>query len=154
MKYNKKPVEERLDQFTRELFADLFAPQDADPSFSQDLAHEIADLLDQSENSEMTAPIVNLFTRLKEARNNHGASPDAFGISRGTLIHLAEKHQNIDEHEVSVGGRVNKAQDIVHRADLRIEDYLKRKDVEAPSGLELWDKIQENSLRIKLALQI
>lgn len=154
MKYNKKPVEERLDQFTRELFADLFAPQDADPSFSQDLAHEIADLLDQSENSEMTAPIVNLFTRLKEARNNHGASPDAFGISRGTLIHLAEKHQNIDEHEVSVGGRVNKAQDIVHRADLRIDDYLKRKDVEAPSGLELWDKIQENSLRIKSALQI
>jgi lysine 2,3-aminomutase len=70
------------------------------------------------------------------------------------LIHLAEKHQNIDEHEVSVGRRVNKAQAIVDRADLRIENYLKKKGVEAPSGVELWDKIQENALRIKSALEI
>jgi lysine 2,3-aminomutase len=154
MTYNKKSVEERLDHFTRELLEDLFAPTDADPSFSQDLAHEIADLFNQSENLEMTGPIVNLFTRLKEARNNMGTSPDVFGISRDTLIHLAEKHQNIDEHEVSVGGRVNKAQAIVDRADLRIENYLKKKGVEAPSGVELWDKIQENALRIKSALEI
>ena len=154
MTYTKKSEEERLDHFTKELLNDLFASQDANPSFSQDLAHEIADLLEQSENSEMTAPIVHLFTRLKDAKNNHGTSPDAFGISRDTLIHLAEKHQNIDEHEVSVGGRVGKARAIVDQADLRIEDYLKKKDVEAPSGLELWDKIQENALGIKAALQI
>lgn len=150
----RKNTEKRLDHFTRELLEDLFAPSDVNPSCSPDLASEINDLLRQSENTEMTGPIVTLFTRLKEIRNSPGILPDAFGISRDTLIYLSEKHQNLDEHEVSIGGRVNMALPIVDQANLRVEEYLQTKDVEAPSGIELWDKIQVNVRRIKLALNI
>jgi KamA family protein len=151
---NGKITEKRLDHFTRELLEDLFPPSDVTASCSPDLADEINDLLRQSENTEMTAPIVTLFTRLKEIKNSLGILPHAFGISKDTLIYLSEKHQNLDEHEVSVGGRVNMALPIVDQANLRVEEYLQRKDVEAPSGIELWDNIQVNARRIKLALNI
>ena len=143
-----------MDHFTRELLEDLFAPSDVTASCSSDLAGEIKDLLGQSENTDMTAPIVALFTRLKEIRNRQGMLPHDFGISKDTLISLSEKHQNMDEHEVSIGGRVNMALPIVDQANLRVEDYLQKKEVEAPSGIELWDTIQENARRIKLALNI
>ena len=151
---NKKIAENRLDHFTRELLDDLFAPSDSNQSCPPDLAREINDLLRQSEDTQMTAPIVALFTRLKEIRNTWGILPDALDISRDTLILLSEKHQNLDEHEVSIGGRVNMALPIVDQANLRVEEYLRKKDVEAPSGIELWDTIQENARRIKLALNI
>ena len=67
---------------------------------------------------------------------------------------LAEKHQNIDEHEVTVGGRVHLALPIVEQANERTVHYLKNKDTEAPSGIELWDSIQENARRIKSILNI
>ena len=151
---NGKITEKRLDHFTRELLEDLFAPSDVTPACPPDLAGEIKDLLRQSETTDRTAPIVALFTRLKEIRNRPGISPHAFGISEDTLISLSEKHQNLDEHEVSIGGRVNMALPIVDQANLRVKDYLRKKEVEAPSGIELWDTIQENARRIKLALNI
>jgi len=147
-------IEKHLDPYTRELLEDLFAPPDVTPACPPDLADEIKDLLEQSENTNKTAPIVNLFTRLKEIRNRSGIRPHAFGISRDTLISLSEKHQNLDDHEVSIGGRVNMALPIVDQANLRVEDYLWKKDVEAPSGIELWDTIQKNARRIKSALNI
>ena len=151
---NGNITKKRLDPFTRELLEDLFAPSDVTASCSPDLAGEIKDLLRQSENTDMTAPIVALFTRLKEIRNRPGILPHAFGISKDTLIYLSEKHQNLDEHEVSIGGRVNMALPIVDQANLRVKEYLQKKEVEAPSGIELWDNIQENARRIKLALNI
>ena len=55
---------------------------------------------------------------------------------------------------MTVGGRVNQALSIVERANERVVNYLKNKDTEAPSGIELWDNIQENVRRIKSTLNI
>jgi lysine 2,3-aminomutase len=150
----EKSTQNPLDPYTRELLEDLFAPSDVNPACPSDLADEIKDLLEQSEHTDRTAPIVTLFTRLKEIRNRSGMLPHAFGISKHTLTSLAQKHQNLDEHEVSIGGRVNMALPIVDQANLRVEDYLRKKHIEAPSGIELWDTIQENARRIKSALNI
>ena len=102
----------------------------------------------------MTAPIIDLFTKLKYVRFSLGLTPEMFGISMDTLILLSEKHQRIDEHEVTVGGRVNQALPIVQEANRRVEAYLKTKGTEAPSGIELWDTICENMERIKSDLNI
>ena len=150
----EKSTQNPLDHYTRDLLEDLFAPSDSNPACPPDLADEIKDLLGQSEHTDRTAPIVTLFTRLKEIRNRSGMLPHAFGISKHTLTSLAQKHQNLDEHEVSIGGRVNMALPIVDQANLRVEDYLRKKHIEAPSGIELWDTIQENARRIKLTLNI
>jgi len=53
---------------------------------------------------------------------------------------------------VSVGGRVGQALSIVDEANSRVDAYLKTKDAEAPSGIELWDKITENQQRIQAKL--
>ena len=103
-------------------------------------------------NRDLTHPITVLFDRLKKIRQEQGYSADAFGVSRDTLVLLAEKHRAADEHGVTVGGRVNRALPIVREAIDRVDDYLGKKRVEAPSGIELWDTIQENAARIRSAL--
>ena len=150
----RKEEETRLDYFTRTLLEDLFTPADGTLEDSKDLAVEIEHLLKQSNDSELTAPIIRLFTRLKEIKITVGLRPNDFGITREILMDLCVKHQNIDEHGVTVGGRVNEALSIVAEANKRIENYLTIKDAEAPSGIELWDKICENTKRIKSVLNI
>jgi len=150
----KANFEERLDDFTLTLLKGLYSPTDANPVFSKELFGEIEDLLKQSTNTEMTAPIIGLFEKLKEARDNLNLSPDAFGISRETLIGLCEKHQNLDEHQISIGGRVGQALAIVIEANQRVDYYLRENAIEAPSGLELWDRIGENRDRIMSALRM
>jgi KamA family protein len=148
----------RMDDFTLELIKELFdAPDQSDSeisSFHKKLTDEIDGLIKATENIGLTAPIIHLFRRLKEIKKELNITPDGFGISKETLFLLAEKHQNIDEHGVTVGGRVNKALPIVEQANDRIVDYLKNKDTQAPSGIELWDSIQENIRRIKSILDI
>ena len=147
-----------MDDFTLELVKELFdAPYQSVLDVSsppEKLTDEIGGLIKATEHIGLTAPIIHLFRRLKEIKNELNITPNAFGISRETLILLAEKHQKIDEHGVTVGGRVNKALSIVEQADERVVDYLKNKDTEAPSGIELWDSIQENVRRIKSILNI
>ena len=58
------------------------------------------------------------------------------GIEQEELLSLARKHREIDEHGVTVGGRLTRALPIVETANSRVEDYLRRKDEEAPSGIE------------------
>jgi lysine 2,3-aminomutase len=65
---------------------------------------------------------------------------------------MAEKHLRIDEHGVSVGGRVGRALPIAETADARVREYLERKDLEAPSGIQLAERIMENEKRIMAAL--
>lgn len=154
MTANQTVVEERLDHFTQELLEELFIPAEGNACGNQDLRQEIGRLLEQAQNTDMTTPIVHLFSKLKEVKASTSLTPDAFSISRETLLFLADKHRNFDEHEVTVGGRVSQALPIVEEANLRVEDYLKRKDVEAPSGIELWDQILENIQRIKSVLNI
>jgi lysine 2,3-aminomutase len=123
-------------------------------SLPETLTEEIDGLIKATENTDLTAPIVHLFTRLKEIKKELNIAPNVFGIPRETLVLLAEKHQNTDEHGVTVGGRVNQALSIVEQANERVVDYLKKKATEAPSGIELWDSIQENVRRIKSILNI
>ena len=150
----RKEGETQLDHFTRGLLEDLFTPTNGTLTYSTDLANEVKELLEQSNSTELTSPITRLFTRLKEIKNTVGLRPDDFGISREALTFLCEKHKKIDEHGVTVGGRVNEALLIVEKANKRIENYLTTKDTEAPSGIELWDKICENIDRIKSILNI
>jgi len=111
---NKETREKQPDQYTGELLEDLFPPGDDNVLCPQDLGADIQQLLEQAQNTEMTAPIVDLFIKLKYAKFSLGLTPEMFGISMDTLILLSEKHQRIDEHEVTVGGRVNQALPIVH----------------------------------------
>ena len=140
-----------LDHYTVELLDDLFREEQQDVKPKPDQLQQLTDLFAAAENEDKTGPIVTLFKALIDLRGK-GISPAAFGISREQLVALAEKHQQIDEHMVSVGGRVGQALRIVAQADARVEDYLARKDVEAPSGIELWDTIQANQKRIKKTL--
>lgn len=154
MMTSQATVEKQPDQYTKELLQDLFSPADDHVLSPQDIAADIQQLLEQAQNTEMTAPIVDLFAKLKHARFSLGLTPEVFGISMDTLIRLSEKHQRVDEHEVTVGGRVNQALPIVQEANRRVEAYLKTKGTEAPSGIELWDTICENMERIKSDLNI
>jgi lysine 2,3-aminomutase len=140
-----------LDQYTTELLDSLFkeAGQAAEPT--ADRKQQVSEQLAATEQENKTSTIVALFKSLIAAQEQ-GISPESFAISREKLIRLAEKHQQIDEHMVSVGGRVGQALQIVAQADARVDDYLRRKDIEARSGIEQWDRILENQARIKKSL--
>lgn len=144
------PAENGVDDYTQSLLDFLFAPQGKHPPAGS--AEDIAGLLADARASERTRPIVSLFSRLETLRRSHGTAPDAFGISRGDLSALAEKHRRIDEHGVTIGGRVLQALPIVSEANRRAKDYTAENAVSAPSGIELWDTIQENILRIQKVL--
>jgi len=147
-----------MDDYTLELIKELYDAQDQSVSevstLPEKLTVEIGGIIKATEDTGLTAPIVHLFTRLKEIKKELNITPNLFGISKETLFLLAEKHQNVDEHGVTVGGRVNQALSIVKQANERVADYLKNKDTEAPSGIELWNSIQENTRRIKSILNI
>ena len=155
---HKMQQNDNTDTFTRELIDSLFSPaRQKSPEaakVSEKLSSEIGALLEVAENTELTTPIIDLFVRLKNVNEDLNIPPDAFGISKDVLLSLAIKHQNIDEHGVTAGGRVNRALLIVDQANDRIDDYLNRKTTEAPSGIELWDSIQENARRIRSILDI
>ena len=155
---HKMPQNDNTDAYTRELIESLFSLSDQKiseiPKASGALFSEINAMFKSTENADLTAPIIDLFIRLKLVNKDLNITPDAFGISKDALWLLAKKHQDIDEHGVSVGGRVNRALLIVEQANERIVDYLSRKTMEAPSGIELWDNILENGRRIRSILNI
>ena len=91
-----------LDGFTEELLDQLAGGGDA----PADEAARVAALLAEAEKAEGTAPIVRFFTALKEAKRGQGLGYDAFGLPREALVALAERHAAIDEHGVTIGGRV------------------------------------------------
>ena len=144
--------EESLDQFTQTFFTQLFAKKETLPSGAQ--KKEIEGLLAQAEQQNLTQPIIDLFTRLNTFQTKNQISPESFDLSPQRLSSLAVKHQTIDEHSVSVGGRVSKALPIVQEAIDRVDAYLNEKQAVAPSGIECWDTILENKERIKIHLNI
>ncbi len=147
-----------MDDYTLELLKALFDTTDQSVSdvspLPEKLTNEIGRLVKAVEDTGLTAPTVHLFTRLKEIKKELKITPDAFGISKDALLLLAERHQQLDEHGVTIGGRVNQALPIVEQANERVVNYLKNKVTEAPSGIELWDSIQKNIDRIKSILNI
>ena len=140
-----------LDQYTTELLDNLFKESQSGAEPSADQQQLVADLLATAEQENKTGAIVTLFKTLLNLQDQ-GFAPTAFAINRNQLESLAGKHQQIDEHLVSIGGRVGQALRIVAQADARVDDYLSRKDIEAPSGIEQWDAILENQARIKKSL--
>ena len=143
-----------MDTYTEELFATLTtAPTNAKEP-GDDVKQKVHALLQQAEEQNLTTPILTFFSFLLEQKDKAGLSAASFGISADVLKRLAEKHEKIDEHMVSVGGRITQARPIAAEANDRVDAYLKEKDVVAPSGIELWDRILENQTRIKSELSM
>ncbi|MBW1635729.1 MAG: KamA family radical SAM protein [Deltaproteobacteria bacterium] len=142
-----------LDSYTEELIAELQKPV-AKVSISADEKGEILALYRRADNENLTGPIISLFGRLLDLQREGKGCSDDFGISGDELRQLAVKHQQIDEHMVSVGGRVARALPIAGEANSRVEEYLAEKDQAAPSGIEKWEQIQENISRIKKELKM
>ncbi|MCA1744032.1 MAG: hypothetical protein LC631_08860 [Desulfovibrionales bacterium] len=144
---------DKLDDFSNELIDYLYSESDqkiVEPD--EEEKEKVSQLLADSFSHNLTGNIVELFKIFKEFRNKNGLSPESFDISRTQLEELAVKHQEIDEHKVSIGGRVDRALPIVQEAESRVSDYLEKKDAEAPSGIELWEQISANHFRIRQIL--
>ncbi|HHD64115.1 MAG TPA: KamA family radical SAM protein, partial [Desulfobulbaceae bacterium] len=137
-----------FDTYTTELLDSLYCKEKGE-AVDATVAKEVGRLLAEAEKEELTGPIVVLFDRLQELRRQHGWTAQQLNIERDRLEALARKHQELDEHMVSVGGRVGQALAIVDKANKRVDAYLDKKDQEAPSGIELWDRILENQQRIR-----
>lgn len=142
-----------LDKYTLDLISELRSSlkKEARRPASGEVKSEIAALFNKACKQNLTQPIIDLFQRLLALRPQ-GNTIDDFGLTKIDLCNLALKHQQIDEHMVSLGGRLTQALPIASRANARVEEYLARKDKEAPSGIELWDQIQENGARIRRIL--
>lgn len=144
----------KLDSFTEELLDKLYSPIAAASAPDTNTQKEVKILLKAAEQSALTAPIVALFAKLLEVHESNIGTPESFDISLEQLIELADKHQRIDEHMVSLGGRLTRALPIANTANSRVQEYLTQKDSVAPSGIELWDQIKENQVRIKTELKM
>ena len=148
-------ADEGLDSFTRELLDDLFASKGGAPgALPDDVAGQITALRVAVDEHATTGPILELFEALKAARSRHGAGPEQFGLSREDLSALCRRHADIDEHGVTVGGRLVRARPIAAAANARVEEYLRLHADQAPSGIELWHTIQQNMTRIRSVLGI
>ncbi len=143
---------DNLDSFTSQLLDVLFSGSAGSSGISPAESAEIQELFAVSISQNMTGNIVELFKALKRIREDKGKGPQAFGIDRDALVSLAFKHQEIDEHKVSIGGRVDRALPIVQEAGARVDWYLREKDRQAPSGIDLWDQISDNHRRIRTIL--
>jgi lysine 2,3-aminomutase len=141
---------EYMDTYTRELFDELLSGS-ADPAPAETAA-DVRQALQRAHDEAATGPIVDLFSLLLTCRRDLGLSPASFGLDETQLTRLAEAHATVDEHSVTVGGRVGRALAIVAEANRRVDDYLAAREREAPSGIDLWEEIQANMARIKKAL--
>lgn len=151
MPHNKHCQTHNLDAYTKELLNEL---QKGDSTYCPDIAEKVAPLFRKAWEQDATAPIVALFNALVEYKKTSNISPQAAEISYNDLVKLCIKHQDIDEHGVSVGGRVGRALEIVEDAKQRVLSYLEIKDKIAPDGIQLWERILENQQRIKNVLSI
>jgi lysine 2,3-aminomutase len=140
-----------LDTFTSKFFETLWT-QNQDGEAPEADRSSISALLGAARKTDLTGPIVALFAALEDIHSEKGWTPEQLGLSRLELEELAARHEEIDEHRVTVGGRVGKARDIVRTARDRVAEYLERHPREAPSGIEMWDSIRENQERIKKLL--
>ncbi len=145
-------AEQPLDDYTRKLF-DILQEPDVQASAPEQAELEKAGrLVHEAREENLTRPIIDLFSFLLDQKRQHTRAPQDFGIDHQTLVDLALKHQETDEHLVSIGGRLTQALPIAAEANERVDAYLKEKDEAAPSGIEAWDTIVENQGRIKKAL--
>ena len=141
-----------LDSFTEELLATLAQPLGQGGRMDGRRKAEVATLFQEARTSGLTAPIIRLFDLLLKSHGDGIGTPADFGISGAELARLAARHQEIDEHMVSVGGRLTRALPIAAAANRRVDEYLAQKDQLVPSGIDKWPQIEENKARIMAAL--
>jgi lysine 2,3-aminomutase len=146
---------EKNDPYTEGLLKGLFEPSKTGKSAIQDDAKQTA----QNEyrraiESNLTRPVIDFFLKLKEIKAKTGFTPTDLGFTVEQLKKLTKRHVEIDEHGVTVGGRLDQAIPIAEEAAERVKSYMDKKDVEAPSGIQLWDQICRNIDRIKNNLSI
>ena len=155
---NKESITESsepaFDRFTLELIEELTTGCQETAATKPADVDRAADLLDKAQQNNLTKPIIDLFSFLLDQKRTNACGPSAFKIDQQTLIDLARKHGQIDEHLVSIGGRLTQALPIAADANDRVDAYLQEKDVVAPSGIEAWDTILENQKRIKTRLSM
>lgn len=143
-----------FDEYTNNLIEEICSNTHDCQEPDDKVRKEIASLVSSAMKKNLTAPIVSLFAKLQEYHRKFNVPLGALGLDRSRLEELALKHQQIDEHMVSVGGRLTQALPIADEANDRVEAYLAQKGVEAASGIELWPEIQENAERIKHILRM
>ncbi len=142
-----------MDSFTKELFKELYSsPHNGPAEFSNTVKAELENLYQKASAEDLTQPIIDFFLQLRNCARENGIVPTDLGYSKEQLEALAAKHSQIDEHGVTVGGRLNRALPIASEAGRRTTDYLARKDIEAPSGIQLWETIQQNIHNIQNSL--
>ena len=96
---------QEFDSYTRELLETICDPQDGSGQPPEEIRAEVDRLAAEAGEKELTGPIVRLFSRLLELKKDQGWGCADLGLSRAELEGLARKHQQIDEHLVSVGAR-------------------------------------------------
>jgi lysine 2,3-aminomutase len=148
------PLSADTDSYTRALFESLFQQGGDDGSPAESASQTARNYLERALQEDLTEPILELFRFLVEQKQELNCSPGAFGVEQRTLEELAAKHQQIDEHMVSVGGRLTQALPIAAEANERVDEYLTEKSEIAPSGIEMWDQILKNQARIKAELSM
>jgi lysine 2,3-aminomutase len=145
----------KIDRFDRKFFDFLFEECNKVGEISQKEKDEVLEWMELSRTSQkLTNPMVQLFKRLKEIKEGYGLSPSDIGLDMDELKLIAMKHKNIDEHGVSVGGRVFMALPIANTANARVVDYLENHKKEAPSGFELQEQIKKNRQKIQAELNM
>lgn len=139
-----------MDTFTNEILDGLVVSVGANAK--SDLKKKIRLSFNQAMTSNKTRPILEFFVLLTELSRDQGIDYQALGLSRDELEKLVVKHEAIDEHGVTLGGRLGRARPIVQKANERVVAYMAQKDKVAPSGIHLWEQVQKNKSRIMAAL--
>jgi lysine 2,3-aminomutase len=141
-----------MDSFTEELLRSLTTDESESLDPTPELRSEVRLLYQAALEGDTTQPILAFFQKLMELKRTEGAGPGKLGIGWNELAALAAKHAEMDEHGVTVGGRLGRSLPIVAEANARVKHYVDHRREEAPSGLELWDELRENGERIRTTL--
>lgn len=147
-------TDEPMDSFTEELLKELFQRSEARRTPSTALTNEIKERIVTAKNGNLTQPIIDLFARLCAMKSEEGFSAEELGLTREELVALAKRHEELDEHGVTVGGRLGRALSVVLNANARVKDYMTLNSIEAPSGIQLWGQIEANADRIRKSLRM
>jgi lysine 2,3-aminomutase len=137
-------------------FFDFLYKKDVEPKeVPSSEIDEAKEWLELSKTSvKLTNPMIQLFKKLQNIKEKYGATPEDLGFDRDELKLMAIKHKSVDEHKVSIGGRVMISSKIVDNANARVEEYLKVRKEVAPTGYELWDRMLENKAKIMKKLNM
>lgn len=145
----------KLDKFDKKFFDFLYDESGEKKEVPQSKLDEVNEWLELSKTSKkLTDPMVKLFSRFKELKEKYNVTPTDIGIDEDEVKLMAYKHKSIDEHGVSVGGRVFSALPIANTANARVAHYLKNHEKEAPSGFDLDKQIKKNRQKIQKELNM